>query len=177
MGGGGGWLTWNHFDFTSISLWPPLKPSQITMKTEGPGPTAPGDQRHRGNQRDPQSPSKNKRKLTTIHQDPCRLHQGCSIISQNNFSFDFAGQSQAPSPKGTDPPERWTTNDNKKPSDRITHAGTIQISRLSKPPNLRFIDGYPSMNSLIFIGGYPAMNSMIFIDGYPSMNINGYPVL
>ena len=52
-----------------------------------------------------------------------------SIISQNNFLFDFAKQSQAPSPKGTGkaPPRR--TNDNKKPSDRITHAGTIKISR------------------------------------------------
>ena len=43
--------------------------------------------------------------------------------------FDFEKQSQAPSPKGTGraPPRR--TDDNKKPSDRITHAGTIKISR------------------------------------------------
>ena len=115
-------------------------PTSDTDKTslkadrEGPGRTAPGDQRHRGHQRDPQSPSKNKRKLTNTHQDPSRKHQGCSIISQNNFLFDFAKQSRAPSPKGTDP---RSTNDNKKPSDRITHAGTIKISRLSKPPNLR----------------------------------------
>ena len=37
-----GGLTWNHFDFTSISLWPPSKHAQITMKTEGPGLIAPG---------------------------------------------------------------------------------------------------------------------------------------
>ena len=135
MGGG---LTWNLFDFTSISLWHPLKPPQITVKTEGPGPTAPGDQRHRGNQRDPQSPSKNKRKLTTIHQDQCRLHQGCSIISQNNFLFDVAEQSQAPSPKGTDPTPR-STNHEIKPSDRITHPGTIKISRFDSPPTSDFV--------------------------------------
>ena len=45
----------------------------------------------------PKRPSKNKAQP----QNPCRKHQGSSIISQNNFLFDFAKQSQAPSPKGT----------------------------------------------------------------------------
>ena len=69
---GGGWLTWNHFDFTSISLWHPLKPPQITVKTEGPGPTAPGDQRHRGNQRNPKIHRKTMDSLSI----PLRTHAG-----------------------------------------------------------------------------------------------------
>jgi len=118
-----------HFDFTSISLWPPLKPSQIIVKTNASGtiPTG-GSAAPREPARSPNS-FEIKRNPTSTHQDPCRKHQGSSIISQNNFSFDFAKQSRAPNPKGTDPPERRSTNDNKKPSDRITHAGTIKISR------------------------------------------------
>ena len=49
----GGGLAWHHLDFDSISLWHPLKPPQITWNTKRPSPTAPGDQRHQGNQRNP----------------------------------------------------------------------------------------------------------------------------
>ena len=94
------------------------------MKTEGPRPTAPGDQWHQENQRNPKNDRKTKDNLTGgssasrgpakpknrsknkgqplyTPQNPCKKHQGSSIISQNNFSFDFAKQNQTPSPKGT----------------------------------------------------------------------------
>jgi len=134
--GGGGGLTWNHFDFTSISLWHPLKPPQITVKTEGPSRTAPGDQRHQGNQRNPKIIRKTKDSLSI----PLRTHAGSTREAPSSRRTTFYLISQTKSrerPKGRAAPHR-STNDNKKPSDRITHAGTIQISRLSKPPNLRY---------------------------------------
>ena len=100
MGGGGGGLTWNHFDFTSISLWHPLKPPQITMKTEGPRQTAPGDQRHQGNQRNPNIIQKTKDSLSI----PLRTHAGSTreapssrrttfyLISQNKVERKPEGQ-------------------------------------------------------------------------------------
>ena len=48
----------------------------------------------------PKRPSENKGQPLYTPQNPCRKHQGSSIISQNNF-FDFAKQSRAPNPKGT----------------------------------------------------------------------------
>ena len=42
------------------------------MKTEGPGPTAPGDQRHQGNQRNPKVHRKTKDSLSI----PLRTHAG-----------------------------------------------------------------------------------------------------
>ena len=101
-----GGLTWNHFDFTSISLWRPLKPPQITLKTEGPGPTAPGDQRHQGNQRNPKIHRKTKDSLSV----PLRTHAGSTredpsshrttfyLISQNKVEHQTqrAGQRLAP---------------------------------------------------------------------------------
>ena len=102
MGGEGG-LTWNHFDFTSISLWHPLKPPQIIVKTEGPGPMAPGDQRHQGNQRNPKIHRKTKDGLSI----PLRTHAGSTreapsshrttfhLISQNKVKHQLAQRARA----------------------------------------------------------------------------------
>ena len=134
MGGEG--LTWNHFHFTSISLWHPLKPPQITVKTEGPRPTAPGDQRHQGNQRNTKIHRKTKDGLSI----PLRTHAGSTreAPSSRRTTFYLISQNKVEhQTKRARARRHRTTIDNKKPSDRITHAGTIKISRLSKPPNLR----------------------------------------
>ena len=55
-----------HFNLTLASLKTPGNP----VKTEGPGPTAPGDQRHQGNQRNPKIHRKTKDGLSI----PLRTH-------------------------------------------------------------------------------------------------------
>ena len=95
----GGGLTWNHFDFTSISLWHSSKPPQITVKTEGPGPTAPGDQRHRGNQRNPKIHRKTMDSLSI----PLRTHAGSTMeapSSRRVISFLFRKTKSSTKPKG-----------------------------------------------------------------------------
>ena len=88
-----------HFDFTSISLWPPLKPSQITVKTKRPGPTAPGDQRHQGNQRNPNIIRKTKDSLSI----PLRTHAGSTreAPSSRRTTFYLISQNKVErKPKG-----------------------------------------------------------------------------
>ena len=131
-----GGLTWNHFNFTSISLWPPLQPPHITVKTEGPGPTAPGDQRHQRNQRNSKVHRKTKDSLSIL----LRTHAGSTReapSSRRTIFYLISQRKSSTKPKGHGKAPHWSTNDNKKPSDRITHAGTIQISRSDSPPNLR----------------------------------------
>ena len=124
-----GGLTWNHFDFTSISLWHPLKPPQITVKTEGPSRTAPGDQRHQGNQRNPKIIRKTKDSLSI----PLRTHAGSTreAPSSHRTTFYLISQNKVEHQTQRARAKHRTrrTIDNKKPSDRITHAGTIKISR------------------------------------------------
>ena len=101
MGGEGG-LTCNHFDFTSISLWHPLKPPQITVKTEGPSRTAPGDQRHQGNQRNPKIIRKTKDSLSR----PLRNHAGSTMEAPSSRRTTFyliSKQSRAERLKGRAP--------------------------------------------------------------------------
>ena len=87
-----------------------------------------GEQRHQGNQRNILNSWKSKGKLFNTHQNSARNHQGSSTISQNHFSFDLAEQ------RGMG---RWnrtrSTSHRIKPSDRITHPGTI-IPGLTHPP-------------------------------------------
>jgi hypothetical protein len=99
---GGVGLTWNHFDFTPISPWPPLKPSQITVKTEAPGPTAPVDQWHQGNQRNPNILRKTKDSLSI----PLRTYEGSTREAPSSRRTTFyliSRQSQAERPKGRAP--------------------------------------------------------------------------
>ena len=133
-----------HFDFTSISLCPPLKLSQNIGKTETSGTTGTGGPAAQRKPAKSLNPSKNKGKHINTHQDSSRNHQGSSTISQNHFSFDFAKQRPAPNqPREghgrTDPrtPGPRTPNHRINPSDRITHPGTIKISRFDSPPSLR----------------------------------------
>ena len=49
-----------------------------------------GEQRHRGNQRNPLNPSKIKGKLINTHQNSSKNHQGSFRISQNHFLIHFA---------------------------------------------------------------------------------------
>ena len=127
-----------HLGFTSISCRVHFNLTLASLK-KGPGPTATGDQRHRGNQRDPQSPSKNKGQPLYTPQNPCREHQGSSIISQNSFLFDFAKRKRARNPKGTgtDPPDRpgalMTIN-----SPATGSRTPLRFPGLSKPPTSDF---------------------------------------
>ena len=69
---------------------------------------------------------------------PSSPHLTREAPSSRRTTFYFVSQNKVEQ-KGQRARHR-RTNDKKKPSDRITHAGTIQISRLSKPPNLRCIN-------------------------------------
>ena len=126
---GGVGLTWNHFDFTSISFWHPLKPSQIIWKTKRPGQTAPGDQRHQGNQRNPKIHRKTKDGLSI----PLRTHAGSTreAPSSRRTTFYLISQNKVEhqTQRARARHRSRSTIANKKPSDRITHAGTIKISR------------------------------------------------
>ena len=78
----------------------PLKPQQITVKTKA------SETNGTGGPTEPRGPARSPKsfeKKTTPYQYP-------------------------PKGKGMDPPDQ-STNDNKKPSDRFTHAGTIKITR------------------------------------------------
>ena len=71
------------------------------MENEATGPNGTGGSAAPREPAKPKNPSKNKGRPLYTPQNPCRKHQGSSIISQNNFLFDFAKQSRAPNPKGT----------------------------------------------------------------------------
>ena len=134
--GGGGWLTWNHSDFTSISLWHPLKPSQITVKTKRPGPTAPGDQRHQGNQRNPNIIRKTKDSLSI----PLRTHAGSTrdAASSRRTTFYLISQNkvkhQAQRAQTHRPGALMTI---KSPATGSRTQEPLRFPGLSKPPNLR----------------------------------------
>ena len=120
-----------HFNLTLASF----KTLANHSENGGTGPNGTGGAAAPREPGKPKYHSRNKGQPLYTLQNPCRKHQGCSIFSQNNFLFDFAKQSQAPSPKGTDPtPRTGGLMTIKKPSDRITHAGTIKISRSELTP-------------------------------------------
>ena len=73
---------------------------------------------------------------TRRFQNSSRKHQRCSRSLQNNFLFHFTTKSST-DPKGTHDRARARAGgliELQNPSDRIMHAGTIEISRLSHPP-------------------------------------------
>ena len=86
-----------HFNLTLTSL----KTLANHMENEATGPNGTGGSAAPREPAKPKNPSKNKGRPLYTPQNPCRKHQGSSIISQNNFLFDFAKQSRAPNPKGT----------------------------------------------------------------------------
>ena len=67
---------------------------------------------------------------------PIQETHRCSIISQKNFLFCFMKKSST-DPKGTPRPTGGLIK-LQSPSDRITHAGAIEISRSDSPPKLRY---------------------------------------
>ena len=120
-----------HFNLTLASLKTLANHSENrgTGANGTGGPTAP-----REPTRSPKS-FENKRNPTSTHQHPSRKHQGCSIVSQNNFLFDFAKQSQAPSPKGTDPTRRTgALMTIKSPATGSRTQEPLRFPGLSKPP-------------------------------------------
>ena len=56
-----------------------------------------------------------------------------------NAKLKIASHSQTTQQRASGAEPRRSTNPVPNPSDEITHAGTIQISRLDAPPNLRWI--------------------------------------
>ena len=123
-----------HFNLTLASLKTPAN----HMENEATEANGTGDQRHQGNQRNSKIHRKTKDGLSI----PLRTHAGITreapssrrtafyLISQNKVEH------QTHSARARH--RTRTTNDNKKPSDRITHPGTIKISRFDSPPNLRY---------------------------------------
>ena len=86
-----------HFNLTLASL----KTSANHSENGGTGANDTGGSAASREPAKPKNPSKNDGRPLYTLQDPCRKHQGSSIISQNNFLFDFAKQSRTPNPKGT----------------------------------------------------------------------------
>ena len=93
-----------------------------------------GEQRHQGNQRNPLNPSKIKGKLFNTHQNSSRDHQGSSRISQNHFLIHVATKSNTLNPKGTAERHPGGLIEVQSPSEGITHAGPIKISRFGHTP-------------------------------------------
>ena len=125
----GGGFTWNHFDFTSISLWHPLKPPQIIGKRSDRA------KRHRGisGTKGTSETQKSIEKQRTASLYTPRTHAGITREAPSSRRPTFYLISQNKVEHQTQ--RAWgrhrtrSTIDNKKPSDRITHAGTIKISR------------------------------------------------
>ena len=78
-----------HFNLTLASLKTPANHSE-NKGTEANGTGGSAAPREPAK---PKSPSKNKGPPLYSPQNPCRKHQGSSIISQNNFLFDFETKS------------------------------------------------------------------------------------
>ena len=134
---GWGGISLNHFDFTSISLWHPLEPPQIIMKTEGQGPTAPGDQRHQGNQRNPKIHRKTKDGLSI----PLRTHAGSTreAPSSRRTTFYLISQNKVEHQTQRARARQRTGGlmTIKSPATGSRTQEPLRFPGLSKPPNLR----------------------------------------
>ena len=141
--------TWIHVDSPNLIdlTWLSLKPKHIILKAKLARRTVPGDQRderHRGDVENPkihQEMSKSSPGPTRRFQKQSRKHQRCSRSSQNNFLCHFTTKSSTDA-KGTHDRARARAGgliELQNPSDRIMHAGTIEISRLSHPPTSELV--------------------------------------
>ena len=113
----------------------PYNPRKTHAKRTQAGELAPGCHTTLRNQRNPGDPSKINGNHINTHHNSSRNHQGSSRISQNHFLIHFATKSNTPNPKGT--VRRHTPGaliEVQSPNERITHAGTIRISRFGHTP-------------------------------------------
>jgi hypothetical protein len=146
-----------HFDFTSISLWPPLKPSQNTRKAKACGTTGTGGPAAQRQPTKSLNPSKNKRKLINTQQNSSRNNQGPPGIIHDLTEPLFIRFRKTKASTKPRPPRARTharprsTNHRIIPSDRITHPGTTKISRFDSPPNLRYMYVYSYLHIYVYI--------------------------
>ena len=128
-----------HFNLTLASLKTPGNHSE----NGGTGPNGTGGSAAPREPAKPKNPSKNKGRPLHTPQNPCRNHQESSIISQNNFLFDFAKQIQHKTQRA-----RARTHRSgglitiKSPATGSRTQEPFRFPGLIKPPNLRFIDIY-----------------------------------
>ena len=109
----------------------PSIPPQNRGKTKASGTTGTGGPEGPRKPTNPLNPAKIRGKLINTHQNCFRNHQGSSTISQNHFLIHFATKSN------TNPKGHGTTGaliEVQSPSEGITHAGPIKISRFGHTP-------------------------------------------
>ena len=88
-----------------------------------------------------QSPSKKKRKLTSINQEFSRIHPGCDRHAPESRKTicQFTSKNEIKhQPKGTGKHRPRGSNQRINLSDRIAHTGTMQTSQFDSPQKLRY---------------------------------------